>query len=418
MNFTNNINNPANPQIAYYPTTGNNPTGSEHEKKPTMQINGHTLPGGEEWYHKMVEEVEDYAILLLDVNGIIQNWNKGAEKIKGYKESEIVGKSFTLFYPEEDRTSGLPERLLHEAAVKGKAIQEGWRVRKGGSYFWGSVVITSLHDEANNVIGFSKVTRDLTERKRIENQLRHYASDLEFQNKELQQFTYAAAHDMKEPLRKVQFYNSLVVEKCADLLPERERNYLGRSVEAAVRMQRLIDDLLTYANTTNGSEQLIPTDLNALVKEVCNNLEEVTGDDPVTFNIQPLPEVRVVPFQLSQVFSNIIGNAIKYKHPDKPAVITVSNTVVHTTPLQETPTGSRYNKITITDNGIGFEQEYADKIFELFMRLHDKSRYPGTGIGLAICKKIVQQHKGEIYAEGHPMEGSVFTIYLPEYQAV
>src|SRR5580704_355085 len=121
------------------------------------------LRKSEERYHKMIEEVEDYAILMLNREGIVQNWNKGAEKIKGYKESEIVGKSFRLFYLPEDREKKLPEKLIEEAVRNGKAIHEGWRMRKDGSKFWGSIVITALHDEERNVIGFSKVTRDLTE---------------------------------------------------------------------------------------------------------------------------------------------------------------------------------------------------------------------------------------------------------------
>src|SRR5690606_21393127 len=157
---------------------------------------------------------------LLDANGIIQNWNKGAEKIKGYKEDEIVGKSFELFYTEEDRMAGAPKKLVAEAKEKGKAVIEGWRVKKDGTRFWGSIVLTALHDEMNNIIGFSKLTRDLTERKLAEDQLRRYSSDLEFQNRELEQFVYAASHDLKEPLRKIHIYHAYIYDNAAPSLDE------------------------------------------------------------------------------------------------------------------------------------------------------------------------------------------------------
>ncbi|HEV2480566.1 MAG TPA: PAS domain S-box protein, partial [Puia sp.] len=196
------------------------------------------LRRSEERYHKMVEEVEDYAILMLDADGHIMNWNRGAEKIKGYTEKEIVGRHFSCFYTPEDRDAGLPERLLTKAREEGKAILEGWRVRKDGTTFWGSVVITALHGEDGSVLGFSKVTRDLTERKLWEDKLREYAGRLEEQNRELQQFTHVAAHDMKEPLRKIQYYHSMLLGE--PLPAEKQRLLLQRSAQAAARMQGLI----------------------------------------------------------------------------------------------------------------------------------------------------------------------------------
>jgi len=180
----------------------------------------------------MVEEVEDYAILMLDSQGIIRNWNKGARKIKGYTEAEIVGNHFRVFYTKEDRDAGLPEKLIDEATRMGRAVHEGWRVRKDGTTFWGSIVITALHDRGDRVIGFSKVTRDLTARKVAEDKLVRYARQLETQNMELHQFAYAAAHDMKEPLRKVQFYYSAIKEEGVETLSKRQRDYLQRSADA------------------------------------------------------------------------------------------------------------------------------------------------------------------------------------------
>src|SRR6185312_15052517 len=172
----------------------------------------------------------------LDRDGIVQNWNKGAERIKGYTEEEIVGKNFRIFYLPEDGEKKLPEQLMEQAVREGKALHEGWRLRKDGMRFWGSIVITTLYDEQGQIMGFSKVTRDLTDIKAATDQIKEYARELEFQNKELQQFAYAAAHDLKEPLRKVQFYLSAIVETLAEKIPDKEKTYLNNSVSSAERM--------------------------------------------------------------------------------------------------------------------------------------------------------------------------------------
>jgi PAS domain S-box-containing protein len=164
----------------------------------------------EERYHRMIAEVQDYAIILLNSEGVIENWNIGAEKIKGYTAQEIVGRKFEIFYPAEDRADGLPGKLLSTARETGRAVHEGWRVRKDGSKFWGNIIITALHGKDGEIIGFSKVTRDLTERKIAEDKLAAYAAELEIQNAELEQFAYVASHDLQEPLRKIQTFSELI----------------------------------------------------------------------------------------------------------------------------------------------------------------------------------------------------------------
>lgn len=354
----------------------------------------------------MIEEVEDYAIILLDKDGTILNWNKGAEKIKGYGEAEIVGRKFNIFYLPEDQADRRPEKLLKQAAENGKAMHEGWRVRKDGTRFWGNVVITALHDETANVIGYSKVTRDLTERKVAEDKMKHYTSELEFQNKELQQFAFVAAHDMKEPIRKVQFYISSVIDGAGSSLPLKERNYLTRSVQATMRMNGLIDDLLKYSKISASGEEFSWVDLS----QVLNNTIQIHQDniDQIKAAIQfdPLPVIWGIPFQMQQLFDNLMGNALKYYHTERIPTITIS--------CEKTLySGANFYKMSFKDNGIGFEQDQAEKIFEVFQRLHTQDKYLGTGIGLAICKKIVQNHKGVIQANGDLQNGSCFTVYLP-----
>lgn len=390
----------------------------EERTKDLVQKN-EELKKSEERYHKMIEEVEDYAIVLLDKSGIIQNWNKGAEKIKGYKEEEIVGNSFKIFYPEEDRKRLLPDTLLEEARRNGKAIHEGWRVRKNGTKFWGSIVITALHDAENNVVGFSKVTRDLTERKKAEDKLIEYTNQLEFQNKELEQFAYAASHDMKEPLRKINFYNSYVVENAGSLLDDRSREYLNRSSGAAKRMSQLIEDILAYTKISSAAESFEETDLNEIVEEIAFLHRDMWEEKEVTIQVDNLPIMSIVPFQFKQLMDNLINNSIKYKHPDRKPVIKITSQLVEGSEvrIKEADPRLKYNRISLSDNGLGFNQNYSEKIFEIFQRLDQQSTNKGSGIGLALCKRIVQNHHGFITATGKEKEGARFDIYLPVFNA-
>ena len=382
---------------------------------PTMTQSSQKLLNSEERYHKMIEEVEDYAILLLDVEGNIQNWNKGAEKIKGYKEEEILGKNFRLFYRREDQLAGIPEMLINRATNEGKALHEGWRVRKDGSMFWGSIVLTALHGNNGELIGFSKVTRDLTERKMWEDKMHEYTKQLEFQNKELEQFAYAASHDLKEPIRKIHFFISAILENSEEPVSNRNREYLVRSLNASKRMAQLINDLLTYSQASSNLEAFHKTDLERILQEVVSYFNDETTIQAISIDLQPPYEIPAIPFQLKQLFNNLIGNSIKYKHPDRPLEINIEGRLTDGSqlglpginPLQS------YYRLIFRDNGIGFDQKYVARIFELFQRLHSNRDDRGSGIGLALCKKIIQNHRGYIIAEGAVDQGASFTVYFP-----
>ncbi|HEX6427093.1 MAG TPA: PAS domain S-box protein, partial [Niastella sp.] len=388
----------------------------EVEKKVIdLKRRSEDLKISEERYHKMVEEVEDYAILMLDVNGIVQNWNKGAEKIKGYKEEDIVGKSFEEFYLPEDRENGLPLTLLELARRTGKAIHEGWRKRKDGTTFWGSIVLTALHDPENNLMGFSKVTRDLTERKLAEDKMHEYLSQLEFQNKELEQFVYAASHDMKEPLRKIHFYSDYIAGDEGNRLSPKSGDYLNRSIAAVDRMKKLIDDLLGYSRSTSNIESNKTVNLNEILDEVVHMHKEELERKNGKIEIEKLPVIKAVPFQIKQLMFNLINNAVKYKHPDRELQIVVKYELVNAGEIREyrRESASHFHKISVIDNGVGFDARYAHKIFEIFQRLNNASEATGSGIGLAICKKIAQNHRGYIQASGKADKGANFSIYLP-----
>lgn len=382
---------------------------------PNDPLNGGKLISlhEEQLYHLMIGEVEDYAILMLDRNGVIRNWNKGAEKIKGYTKEEAVGMNFRMFYRPEDREAGLPEQLIETASRDGKAVHEGWRLRKDGSAFWGSVLITALHDPEGQVIGFSKVTRDLSERKLAEDKALLYARQLEAQNKELQQFAYAAAHDLKEPLRKIQIYSSaLIGENGEPLSPELQRSYLQRSADAARRMQLLIDDLLTFTKITGTAESFTAVNLNSLLPEVRAQFQETFDQLGAEISIGHLPTVRGIAFQLQQLFVNLLSNAIKFRAMDRQLQIVISSSRVRVPEMTDAYGSERFYRIEVRDNGIGFAPHQAERIFNLFERLHGRDEYSGTGIGLAICRRIMDNNRGLIRAHGQPGEGAVFELFF------
>lgn len=369
----------------------------------------------EEHYHLMIGEVEDYAILMLDRNGVIRNWNKGAEKIKGYTEEEIVGVHFSIFYTPEDREAGLPEELIERAAREGKAVREGWRIRKNGTAFWGSTVITALHDPGGNVVGFSKMTRDLTERKQAEDKLQLYARQLEAQNRELQQFAYAAAHDMKEPLRKIQLYYSAIEgDNGQSLSPEQQKKFMARSAEAARRMQQLIDDLLTYTHVAGTDAPFEPVDLNATVADASAFHKDMIEQLGARVHCGRLPTVWGIPVQVRQLFINLLGNSFKYRTEDRQVEVDISSSRVKVPGMPDAYGSERFHKIEVQDNGIGFSPHQGERIFDLFERLHTRDKYSGTGIGLTICRRIMENNHGFIRATGVPGSGAKFELYFRE----
>jgi len=358
----------------------------------------------------LLESVSDYAIFMLDPAGRVATWNHGAEQLKGYGAPEIVGKHFSVFYTPEDRASGKPQRLLEIAEKEGRAEDEGWRLRKDGSRFWANVVITALRSERGELHGFAKVARDLTERRSVEEELKHANDELrrrtgalERSNADLEQFATVASHDLSEPLRVIRGFAEILEQRLRARLDEEEQAFLAHLISGTRRMQDLVDGLLAYSRIARLVPSNTVTDLTAIVTACLDDLAARVREAGATVVVNPLPVVSGDPTVMRQLFQNLLANALKFVHPDRFPTITVT--------AQRENSGWR---ISVTDNGMGVASRHRQRIFGMFARLHTDEEYPGTGIGLAICKRIVEQRGGRIWVEDNPGEGSVFCFTLPD----
>lgn len=244
------------------------------------------------------------------------------------------------------------------------------------------------------------------------------ATELLIANKELESFTYISSHDLQEPLRKIQGFSNRILTEEYGNLSEKGKYYVERTRLSALHMQNLINDLLAYSRTTATKRTFEKCDLNKIIREAMAALKEEMQDKAASVEMQDLREVCIIPFQFRQLIQNLISNSLKYSKSGVPPHITIQNEVIRYTPEthQLFPEKRDYNHISISDNGIGFKPEYKDRIFEIFQRLHDKQSYDGTGIGLTIVKKIVENHNGIITATGTPGKGAAFDIYIPYQQ--
>jgi signal transduction histidine kinase len=258
--------------------------------------------------------------------------------------------------------------------------------------------------------------QDITEAELSADRMVEYTKKLEMSNRELVDFAYVASHDLQEPLRKIEAFGERLVKKYGSTLPEDGQMFVDRMQNAASRMRRLINDLLSYSRVTTGAKPFERLQLKDLLSEVVGDLQIRIEENQATVNIGDMPQVDCDATQMRQLMQNLIGNALKFKKPDISPVVTVSAEMVsdHTLDLG----GEKALRITIADNGIGFDNQFREQIFTIFQRLHSRNEYEGTGIGLATVRKIVERHKGSIMADGTPGEGAKFFITIPQFQSI
>jgi PAS domain S-box-containing protein len=366
----------------------------------------------EERFRLVFEHVRDYAMFMLDPDGMIVSWNAGAERIKGYSADEIVGKHFSVFYTAEDVRNGKPAHELRVAAAEGRIEDEGWRVRKDGSTFMANVIITALRDEHGNLRGFSKVSRDITERKQDEKRitqlnasLEQHARHLEAANKELEAFSYSVSHDLRAPLRHIDGFADMLAEHAGDTLDEKSRHYLTTISNSARRMGELIDDLLSFSRTGRAEMHMASINLGELVEEVREGLESEANGRNIVWKIGALPEVSGDAALLRVVLTNLMSNAVKYTRGRAEALVEIGATA--------DPDGDGGAVFFIRDNGAGFDMKYSDKLFGVFQRLHRADQFEGTGIGLATVRRIINRHGGRTWGEGAVDAGATFFLSFP-----
>ena len=367
------------------------------------------LRRSEELFRSLVTGVEDYAIFLLDAEGRVASWNAGAERIKGYRAWEILGAPSAKFYTEEDQAAKRPGARLKEAEEKGHAEDEGWRVRKDGSKFWANVVMTALRDDGGNLIGFSKITRDITERKRTQEELIFAKEEAERSNRFKDQFLSTMSHELRTPLNAVVGFSDLLTEEHYGPLNERQKRYVNHIQTGGKHLLRLINDILDLSKIEAGRLQLMIEDVGvrtALI-EVLDTMRPLADKKSQTLAEHSAAElcVRADPTRFRQMLMNLVGNAIKF-----------------------TPEGGRIElsaqemgetvRVDVRDNGPGIPAEEQQRIFEAFYRLgRSEKAIEGTGLGLAITRRLVELHGGHLGIESKPGEGSCFFFTLPAAEA-
>ncbi|KAF0244225.1 MAG: PAS/PAC sensor signal transduction histidine [Planctomycetota bacterium] len=398
------------------------------------------LRQSEERFRLFISNITDYAIFALDPEGRVANWNAGAAGITGWQSQEVLGQHFSVFFTPEEVQAGKPVHVLEIAAAKGRYAEEGWRQRKDGSRYWSSVVLSALRDESGKLRGFTKVARDITERKladeaiqearanlegrvaertaqltaaneglrleveerrRVEAEVAQTAAELGRSNHELEEFAYVASHDLQEPLRVVGNFAKLLSERYRGRLDANADDFLGFMTDGVARMRQLISDLVDYSRSGTGELPREQVECEVALRQAVTNLRMQIGESGAEVTHGVLPTLKADFTQLVQVFQNLIGNAIKYRGPEAPRIQVHANRA-----------GPHW-ELSVTDNGVGVSAEGAERIFSIFERLPGGGTTPGAGVGLALCKRIVERHGGTIRVVPATEKGSTFRFTLP-----
>ena len=337
--------------------------------------------------------------------------NRRSVDIINKAPEEIIGKSLFEVY------ANIEGSYIHEGmkeALTGKIVHLQMVPAVTGRKKFFDIYFIPLV-ETQMITGILSITRDVTDLANANEQLKNTNEELKRSNAELASFNYIASHDLQEPLRKIQIFSDRILHESHNELSEETQRHFGKITNAAFRMRKLIDALLSYSLTTGDMFQAENTDLNKLLDEVKEQVTEDANNTEIIINSENLPVAKVIPVQFQQLLFNLIGNAVKYSKPSEAIIINISVETKGGEKLNQpgAMTGVPYLCLYIKDNGIGFEQEEAERIFNVFTRLHGNAEYSGTGVGLSIVRKVVENHKGHIWARSAPGEGATFNILLP-----
>lgn len=365
----------------------------------------------EETFRLLFESVKDYAIFIIDPEGIVRTWNPGAEMMKGYRPEEIVGQPFYRFYLPSDIEAGKPRMLLSHAAQAGRVTDEGWRVRKDGSRFWAFVVITALYNDKGKIKGYAKITRDITERKQMEDHLHETLLRLEQANKQLEELNQlkslsisVASHELRSPLAAIKGYIDNLFEGVAGEIPDKVFHYLTRISHNTDRVIRLTNMLLDISRIEAGHMRLDldTVSVSELITDVLRDFECTAKTKEITIRASAVIDapVRADRHRVEQVLHNLLHNALKFT-PRRGEVV-----------VQSHLTADENVTITVADTGCGIPPGHEEKVFLKFHRAPSPV-HEGAGLGLAITKSLVELHGGKIWVESEVGRGSKFSFTLP-----
>jgi signal transduction histidine kinase len=376
-------------------------------------------------YKKMVEQKEEFLNLgtwELTLETQQMAMSDGMFRLLGY-ETGTKGDSMDLF--EFFRSHLSAEEVKKTNNAIHEIIENGETYVRQSSIFttdgqtktiesFGKVQL-DVHGKAVKIFG---ITHDVTKLKEYEQKLEIKVDQLNRSNHELEEFAYVASHDLQEPLRKISTFGERLRSRCGDQLSEEGTVYLNRMLASADNMRELIDNLLDFSRVTRMQHPFIKTDIRNLIQQVIEELDLSIEDSHAFIDLKPMPDIEVNPVQVKQLFRNLLTNALKFQKPGVPLRISINSNKLSREEKEKLKLRSarNYYKFVVSDNGIGFEEVYAERIFQLFQRLHGKAEYPGSGIGLAICRRIADNHAGTISAASSPGKGATFTIILPETQ--
>ncbi|MBF9254052.1 PAS domain S-box protein [Pontibacter sp. 172403-2] len=354
----------------------------------------------EDHYRLLVDSITDYAIFMLDPAGNVATWNEGARKMKGYGAHEIIGKYFGEFYTAEARQQGYPAYELKQARTVGRFEDEGWRLRKDKTIFWANVVITPIYNADNVLLGFAKITRDLTERRRNE-ELMQKNKELVRINNDLDSFVYTASHDLKSPITNLE---GLLIALKEDLGPDEEKHkeIMSRMGDSITNLKKVVADLAEVIKLQQQEEMPEIVNIPELLVEIRENLHGMiqASKADIEADFSGFESLKYARKNLRSIVYNLVSNAIKYADPSRTPKISIKTSL----------SAAGEHVLSVADNGLGVESNQISKMYTMFKRFHD--HVEGSGIGLYLVRKILDNSGDRIAVESQVGKGSVFTIYF------